>query len=224
MGPGPQFEEFRNRLAAAGLRYSDFELLDASDPDRHIALISRFPIVARHSMADISYEINGVREKVKRGILDVTIQINARWEVRVLGVHLKSKLPSPDQAESLVRRNEAHLLRAHIASILAENPKTNLVVFCDFNETKDQPSLQEILGPRGAPDALVDLTLADSLGDRWTHYWKVDDVYARIDYLLVSRAFSPRVVRDRSYVYRSPVWNIASDHRPVVATFHVPDR
>ena len=224
MGPPPQFEEFRKRLADAGLHYSDFELVEASDPDRHLALVSRFPIVARQSLADVPYESNGAREKVKRGFLDVTVQVNDRWRVRIVGAHLKSKRPSPGAPEEVLRRNEAHLLRNHISAILTAEPGVNLVVFGDFNDSKDQPSIQEILGRRGAPDSLLDLALEDNQGDRWTHYWKVDDGYARIDYLLVNRAFSPRVVRAQSYVYRSPIWNIASDHRPVVATFHVPEK
>ena len=223
MGPPRQFEEFRKRLTGAGLAYSDFEFLEAADPDRHLALVSRFPIVARHSQPDVPYESNGTREKVKRGFLDVTLEIQSGFRLRVVGAHLKSKRPSPGGAEDVLRRNEAHLLRNRIGEILAENPEVNLVVFGDFNDTKDQPAIQEIVGRRGAVDSLTDLAPQDELGDRWTHYWKVDDVYARIDYLFVNRALSPRVVRDRSYVYRSSFWDTASDHRPVVATFHIPE-
>jgi len=224
MGPPRQFEDFRKRLSAAGLNYTDFELVEASDPSRHLALVSRYPIVARQSQTDVAYECNGLREKVKRGFLDVTVRIGDAFFVRILGAHLKSKLPSPDAREDLLRRNEAHLLRNRIAEVLATEPKPNLIVFGDFNDTKDQPAIQEIAGRRGAPDALADLAPEDSLGDRWTHYWKVDDVYARIDYIFVNRDFSPRTVRAKCYVYRSPTWNEASDHRPVVAAFHIPEK
>lgn len=224
MGPPRQFEDFRNRLSQAGLNYTDFEFVEGTDPDRHLALVSRYPIVARQSQVEIAYECNGVREKVKRGFLDVTVRIGDVFTLRFVGAHLKSKRPSPDAREDLLRRNEAHLLHNRISQILGTDPAPNLVVYGDFNDTKDQPGVQEVAGRRGAPDALADLAPADSQGDRWTHYWKVDDVYSRIDYIFVNRAFSPRVVRAKCYVYRSPSWNEASDHRPVVATFHIPDK
>jgi endonuclease/exonuclease/phosphatase family metal-dependent hydrolase len=222
MGGGPQFEEFRKRLSDAGLGYTDFEYVDGPDPDRRLALASRFPIVARQSLVDVSYESDGAWEKVRRGFLDVTIRVNGQL-VRLVGAHLKSKLPGAGNEEAM-RRNEAHLLRNHVSEILAADPGANLLVYGDFNDTKDQPCIQEVAGRRGSPEALSELALADSQGDRWTQYWNVEDVYSRIDYLFVNRALSPRVVSARCYVYRSPVWNEASDHRPVVATLHFPDQ
>ena len=224
MGPPVQFDDFRKRLSDAGLGYTDFEFVNGADPDRHLALASRFPIVAHQSMPDVSYESNGVREKVKRGFLDVTVRINDHFLLRILGAHFKSKRPGPEGEEDLLRRNEAHLLRNHISEILATDPTVNLLVYGDFNDTKDQPAIQEIAGRRGTSEALAELALTDNLGDRWTHYWKVDDVYARIDYIFVDRALSPHVLHDQSYVYRVSNWNDASDHRPVVAAFHATDK
>ena len=37
-----------------------------------------FPIVARNSRGDVPYELDGKPEKVKRGFLDVTVQVNRR--------------------------------------------------------------------------------------------------------------------------------------------------
>ncbi len=219
MGAGPQFDDFCKRLAAAGLGYTDFEFVDGPDPDRHLALLSRFPIVSRQSLKDLSFAASGTREKVRRGFLDVAVRLADGFVVRFVGAHLKSKLVNPEDEETL-RRNEAHLLRNHVSGILKTDPGLKLVVYGDFNDTKDQPAVQEVAGRRGEPDALVSLALADSEGDRWTHYWKADDVYSRIDYIFVSRALSQNVVSGSSYVYRSAAWNQASDHRPVVATFH----
>ena len=222
MGTAPQFEEFRKRLEAAGLGYRDFEWVESPDSARHLALVSRFPIVERHSVADLPYESHGTRQKVRRGFLDVTVQVNPSFRLRIVGAHLKSQRPSPEGSPDLERRQEAHLLRQHLEEILAAAPASPLLVFGDFNETKEQPSIQEITGRRGSPEALTELRLADSVGDRWTYYWKADDVYSRIDFLFVNRALAPRVVLDQSGVYRSPIWNRASDHRPVIATLHPP--
>ncbi|MEI6562283.1 MAG: endonuclease/exonuclease/phosphatase family protein [Verrucomicrobiota bacterium] len=222
MGSAPQFKEFRKRLEAAGLGYCDFEWVESADPARHLALVSRFPIVARQSVADLPYESHGMRQKVRRGFLDVTVEIHAGFRLRIVGAHLKSKRPSPEGAPDLERRQEAHLLRQHIDEILAAEPAIPLLLFGDFNDTKEQPTIQEITGRRGATEALTELRLADSVGDRWTYYWKADDVYSRIDFLFVNRALAPRVVHERSGVYRSPLWNQASDHRPLFATIHPP--
>jgi len=223
MGSTPHFEEFRKRLGDAGLGYCDFEFVDGPDPARHLALASRFPIVERHSLADVPCEAeNAIRRKVRRGFLDVTVQVNPAFRLRILGVHLKSKLFTPEGAPDLERREEAHLLRKHIDEIQAADPSMPLLVFGDFNDTKDQPSLREVTGVRGAPGSLTALPLADSVGDHWTYYWKVEDVYERIDYLLVNRALAPKVVSAGCGIYRSSIWNLASDHRPVFATFHPP--
>ncbi|MDD5350848.1 MAG: endonuclease/exonuclease/phosphatase family protein [Chthoniobacteraceae bacterium] len=223
MGPAPQFAEFRQRLDAAGLGYVDAEWVDAADPTRHLALVSRFPIVARQSVADAPYESGGVRMKVRRGFLDVTVEIAPGCRVRIVGAHLKSRLALPGAGNpDLERRQEAHLLRKHLDEILAADPAVPLLVYGDFNDTREQPAIREILGIRGSPQALTDLRLADAQGDRWTYYWKTDDVYSRIDFLFVNRALAPWVVAARSGVYRSPLWNVASDHRPVFATLHPP--
>jgi len=220
MGASPQFAEFRQRLDAAGLGYCDAEWVESADPSRHLALVSRFPIVSRQSVADAPYETDGVLHKVRRGFLDVTVQIAPACRLRIVGAHLKSKLAAPGGNPELERRQEAHLLRKHLDEILAADPTQPLLVFGDFNDTREQPAIQEIVGLRGSPGALSELRLADPQGDRWTYYWKVDDVYSRIDFLFVNRALAPWVVAARSGVHRSPVWNQASDHRPVFTTLH----
>src|SRR5258707_15029444 len=49
MGSPGQFESFRQRLAQEGITFVDVEYVSGPDPDRHIALLSRFPIISRHS-------------------------------------------------------------------------------------------------------------------------------------------------------------------------------
>lgn len=53
IGTPAQFEDLRRRLHKAGLDYEDAEYLSGADPSRHLALLSRFPIVERHSLGDI---------------------------------------------------------------------------------------------------------------------------------------------------------------------------
>ncbi len=217
MGTRDRFEDFQKRLAEAGLRYPDSEFVEAADAERHLALFSRFPIVARNSQLNVSYELNGKVEKVRRGFLDVTVQVNPSYQLRLVGVHLKSKLPVPE-GEALIRRYEAQALRQHLDKIMAEHPAVNLACYGDFNDTKNEPIFREITGVRGSPTYMADLWARDALGDRWTHYWKTADQYSRIDYIFVSPGLFREVVKDKSIVYRGPDWETASDHRPVQAS------
>jgi endonuclease/exonuclease/phosphatase family metal-dependent hydrolase len=214
MGRLDQFEDFKKRLAQAGLGFTDFEYVPGPDADRHLALLSRLPIIARHSVADVPYELNGTPQKVKRGFLDVTVRVNESYELRLVGVHLKSKRPVP-AGEELQRRREAQLLRQHAEEILTADPAVNLLLYGDFNEVKSEPAIQAITGPRGSPQHFTELSLQDSQGDRWTQYWKASDLYSRLDYFFVSPGLAREIVLPHSGIYRSEFWNKASDHRPI---------
>ena len=214
MGSPERFEDFKKRLNDAGLGYRDFEYVQAVDEDRHLALLSRFPIVARQSRADVPFELDGKPEKVRRGILDVTIQVNPDYQLRMVGAHLKSKLPVPE-GEAIIRRLEAMKLREHLEKILQADAEVNLVCYGDFNDTKNEPMFAEVSGVVNTATRLTALLARDALGDRWTYYWKTADLYSRIDYLFVSPALVGEVVKSKSRVYRGDDWNDASDHRPV---------
>ncbi len=214
MGPPEQFLEFQERLRVAGLGYLDAAYVEGVDKHRHVALLSRFPIVARTSKSDVRYELNGMLERVQRGFLDVTVRVNPQYELRLVGAHLKSKLAAPE-GEAEMRRHEAQLLRKHVAAILASEPEVNLLLFGDFNEHRNEPAILEIMGVRGSASYLADLQAADSQGDRWTHYWKTADVYSRLDYLFASPGLLREVERDKTLIYRGADWAEASDHRPV---------
>ena len=217
MGGPEDFEDFKTRLKEAGLGFTDSEYVEAADPERHLALLSRFPIVSRQPMKDVSFVLGGRQEKVRRGFLDVTVEVSPGFQLRLVGAHLKSKLATPE-GDALLRRQEAQLLREHLTQVMSADPGVNLFVYGDFNDTKNEPAIQEIMGPKGAADHLYDLWLNDRVGDRWTHYWRVADTYERIDFMFANRTLLPKVDHDKSGIYRSDYWNDASDHRPLIAT------
>jgi endonuclease/exonuclease/phosphatase family metal-dependent hydrolase len=214
MGSPAMFERFRSELKGAGVDLPHTEYVEAGDEDRHLALLSRYPIVARDSQIDLRFELNGREESVRRGVLDVTVQVNGQYRLRCVGVHLKSKLPTP-QGEALIRRFEAQKLRQHLDRILAADPKANVICYGDFNDTRNEPMFQQVIGTRGSRGFLTDLPCVDAFGDRWTHYWSTADQYSRIDYLFASPGLLPEVNLTGSRVYRSNDWNVASDHRPI---------
>ena len=224
MGDREDFRHFKDKLAKAGLEYPHGELTYGADPVRHVGVLSKFPIIARNSQTDLTYKIGKQELPLQRGILDVTIQVTKDYQMRLLGIHLKSKREVEEADQSLMRRNEAELLRSHIEGILKETPAINLLVFGDFNETRNELPIKVIRGRYRSPAALTDIQLSDDRGERWTYYWRYADQYSRFDYVFASKGILPEIQSEKSYIDSSPGWFQASDHRALVISVLPKDR
>ncbi len=217
MGAPEDLAALQQRLKEAGLELSHSEWVQAADTDRRLALLSRFPIVARQSQPRLSYLLDESKLPVQRGFLDVTLQITAEYQLRCIGTHLKSRRDVPEANEALMRRNEAHLLRQHVDGVLTAAPKTNLLVYGDFNDTRDQPPVRAVAGTRTADTALTPVAPADDTGERWTYYFAGSDTYSRIDFLLASKGLNPELDDKQCRIYSGADWSLASDHRAITA-------
>lgn len=224
IGDRTQLDDLRGRLKAAGLDYPYIEWHEGLDPARHVALLSRFPIVAHDSQDRVAFEINGQPNGIQRGILDVTIEPEPGYRVRLLGLHLKSRRLTPAVDETALRAKESWFVRQALDAIFAQTPDTRLLLFGDLNDTRDQYPIREICGPRGAPGRLTDIPLADSRGERWTHDYRTADDYSRIDYFLASPRLWPEIDRKKSGIDDSPQWSDASDHRAIFVTIRPPKK
>lgn len=222
MGDEEMLEDFHTKLKVAGLDYPYREWVKGSDPARHLALFSRFPIVARNSRDDVPFELNGTRQCMERGILDVTIQLSDTYRLRLVGAHLKSKreIPGIDQQE--LRAREAVSLRDHLNKILNAAPSENLMLFGDLNEAKNEYAVKELIGSSKDPRRMKDLFLTDRYGYCWTHFWSAADIYSRIDYMMASSGLLPEIVMEKSGVSSSRIWYKASDHRAIFSTIKIP--
>jgi endonuclease/exonuclease/phosphatase family metal-dependent hydrolase len=224
IGGAEDVTALQQRLKAAGLDLPHSELVLAADDERRLALLSRFPIVARQSQARLSYLLDDTRLPVQRGFLDVTLQITESYRLRCLGAHLKSRRGVPEANEGLMRRNEAHLLRRYAEDILTRDPDVNLLVYGDFNDTREQAAIRAVQGMRGSDLFLTPLAAEDDRGERWTHYFQETDTYSRFDYLLASRALLPETDPKQYRIPSGPDWSGASDHRPVSMVLTPVDR
>ena len=224
MGDEPVLEEFRARLKAAGLDYPNKEWVKGTDAVRHVALLSRFPIVARNSRDEVPFELNGKQARIGRGILDVTVKLADNYLLHLVGAHLKSRREVPEFDQVEMRAKEAWYLRDHLDKILRANPEEKLLLFADMNDTKNEYPVKELLGASRDPLRMKDLFLTDYYGYRWTHYWPAADIYSRIDYLMVSQGLWPDINMDKSGISSSRVWYKASDHRAVFTTIKVPEK
>lgn len=223
---GPAYvQDFQARLNKAGIDLPHVERVDAAtEYERNLALLSRFPIVARNSRDDLSYLIGDQRLPFQRGVLDVTIAPNPHYRLRLVGLHLKSKREVPEADQALMRRNEARLARQHIDAVLQREPGVNLVVYGDLNDTKNEAPVRTLRGRYRSDGYLSAINLEDSSGFRWTHYWNYADIYARLDYVLASKGMVPEIDKKKSFIPHAEDWYLASDHRPLVVTIKAKDQ
>ena len=222
MGKTNDFAEFAAGLRAKGLDFPYQEWVQGADADRHVCLLSRFPIVTRQPQTNDTYLVDGKTTHVQRGFLDVMVKVNESYSFRALVAHLKSKRRSDYGDQAAMRLEEARLLRAHIGQILKESPAQNLVAMGDFNDTPDSEPIQVILSDPTVH--LFALHPLDSTGKDGTHFWRARNEYSRIDYLVVSPGMSNEYVEGSARIADVPAWKTASDHRLLYGQFYDHDR
>jgi endonuclease/exonuclease/phosphatase family metal-dependent hydrolase len=228
--------ELRDSLKAEGLDLPFWEHIPAFDTNIQVAVLSRFPFTARRPHTNENFLLSGRRYQVSRGFAEVDVQVNTNYAFTLFAAHLKSKRAVGMADDAELRLEEARLLRDKIDARLAANPQANFMVLGDFNDTKESASTKAILG-RGK-HKLVDTRPAERNGDQacvskpadeprdvaWTYYYSHADTYTRIDFILLSPGMAREWVTNETYVLTLPGWGVASDHRPIVATFEAADR
>ena len=236
MGSTNALKELRSALKGQGMDYPHWEHVSGWDTNIHVAVLSKFPLVNRKPHTNDSYLLQGRRLHVSRGFAEVDVKVNAGYTFTLFVAHLKSKRPIPGSDEAEMRIQEAVLLREHIDARLKAKPTANIVVVGDLNDIKDSKGVRPIIG-RGK-NKLVDTRPAERNGDTtagnhpsydppkvtWTYFYGKEDVYSRIDYILLSPGMAKEWQQERTYVLSVPNWGLASDHRPVVAGFVAEDR
>jgi endonuclease/exonuclease/phosphatase family metal-dependent hydrolase len=233
MGTTNALLELRASLKAGGLDFPFWEHVEGFDTNIHVAVLSRFPILARHPHTNDAFLLDGRRFRVSRGFAEMEIQVSTNFAFTLIGVHLKSRRLVPDADESELRLAEAKVLRGIIDQHFSADPDTDLVVLGDLNDVPNSASTRAVMG-RGR-FRLFDTRPAEWNGDdgsgpeahhpprsiAWTHFYGVDDTYSRIDYILLSPGMKRHWLADGTYIPTIPNWGIGSDHRPVLASFTV---
>jgi endonuclease/exonuclease/phosphatase family metal-dependent hydrolase len=228
--------ELRASLKSEGLDYPYWEMVNGFDTNIHVAVLSRFTFVNRRPHPDEVFLLSGRKFRVSRGFAEVDVRVSARYDFTLIATHLKSRREVPEADEAELREQEATVLRGIIEARLTANPDVNLVALGDFNDLRDSRTVKTILG-RGK-NSLIDVRPVERTGDvsgaiaadapprnvAWTYYFAKDDTYSRIDYILLSRGMAREWQRDGTYVLALPEWGVASDHRPIIASFVAEDR
>jgi endonuclease/exonuclease/phosphatase family metal-dependent hydrolase len=236
IGGADALEELRASLKDAGWDYPYHELAAGFDTNIYVAVLSRYPIVARRSHTNENFLLRGRRFRVSRGFAEVDIRVNSSYTFTLIAAHLKSRREIPDADPSDLREQEALILRRIIDARLHARPEANLVIVGDFNDVKDSKSIRILMG-RGSR-SLADARPAERNGDRrpaseprlasrsvtWTYHFARDDTYSRVDYILMSPGMAREWNADSTYVLAMAGWGLASDHRPIVAGFAAEER
>jgi endonuclease/exonuclease/phosphatase family metal-dependent hydrolase len=231
IGGEPALNDFLAHLKKAGLNYSFGTVMYGADRTRHIGCIAKFaPIFVRKNY-DLTYNIKPKSGKelekvyVQRGFLHVLFDIDG-YKLNIINAHFKSRLPNPRYNQTDMRRLEARLLKYYVNALIKKFPKANVLVTGDLNDVYSSNPLVTLRGVnQKQPKRLYDLKPVDSGGASWTHWWKKEDSYGRIDYLLASSSLLPEIDFEKTEIYHNPdFWLYASDHRPVMTVINTKDK
>jgi endonuclease/exonuclease/phosphatase family metal-dependent hydrolase len=231
MGTTNALLELRDSLKAEGLDFPYWDHVSGWDTNIHIAVLSKFPILASHPHTNEEFLLDNKRFRVSRGFAELEIQPATNFTFTVIVAHLKSRLPDSGTDPDEQRLEEAKVLRHIIDQHLKANPSAKFIVLGDLNDDRDSDSVRQIIG-RGKLK-LVDTRPAERNGDdttpvppyneprnvAWTYFYGKSDTYSRIDYILLSPAMARDWLPNKTYASAVPNWGVASDHRPIVAAF-----
>ncbi len=215
IGKQADLVNLQKRLTSIGVNLPYLHRVHGSDRTRALGLLSRFPIVKTSTPKEINYTIESIPFSISRGILDATVELPHR-NLRLLGIHFKSKRPIKDADQALMRRNESLLMRKHIKDIMQSSPDTYLLAYGDFNDTKKSKSVSSLRGRSNSSSYMHIVELLDQRGESWTHHWKHEDIYSRIDFVMANPKLKPFINSKESKLIDPKNWEIASDHRAML--------
>jgi endonuclease/exonuclease/phosphatase family metal-dependent hydrolase len=220
---GPEYmAELRRDLRTEGLDYPHVALASAADDARRLAILSRRPLVSVVTHDDLTFKYFGAPETVKRGLLEATIT-TAAGDLVLFALHLKSRFTErPDDPLSALRRaGEATAIRDRILRRFPTPGTVRFIVLGDCNDSRTSRPLA-FLQKRGRTDIATLLAGADSRGEVWSHAFRREETYSRVDQILVSPGLLPAVRDGVARIYDGPGVREASDHRPVYVVLERP--
>lgn len=215
MGGPKALEDLQKRLRARGINYPHARVLTRNGEDRALAVLSMHPIVQDHSRPNCNLA-GSKRQKMLRGILDVTVKVGDNRYFRIVGAHLKSRVAKDADAANARRAAEAKTLAFYLQQEMRKQPKMPFIVYGDWNDGPADASLKVLKHGISKDSALSQVKAKDSRGQSWTIYYSAADQYNVFDQIYVnSVARSRRGRKCESGVIDTPSAELASDHRAV---------
>lgn len=222
IGSRMHLEELRRDLSNEGLDYKGSAWLEAHDSERHVAALWKSDLevqVVNHANLPIKYM--GKVDFVKRGMLELKISgEEGTWSL--FNLHLKSKYTNfkSDPLSTLRRTLEGRSARDKIIKLFPELERERFLIVGDLNDSPVSGALRA-LAKKGDRVLSIPIECVDSNGSRWTHYYKKEDSYTRIDYFLRSPGWTE--LRNVSgQIFSRPDYYEGSDHRMIWVDMTIP--
>lgn len=218
--------ELRAALKKEGLDFPYWQHVKGWDHNLHVAFLSKVPFTAVRHHTRENFLLHGRRYHVLRGFGEVEVLFESR-RISLITTHLKSKRQSAEADQEEFRLEEATLLREKIDEHFQRDAKANVIVLGDFNDGVGTRVYSTLIGK--GRNRLFDTRPHERNGDthpnpnpryeprriHWTHYYAKEELYSRIDMILLSPALKKNYRPEQSYVLALKNWGTASDHRPV---------
>lgn len=220
MGSEPFLKELQADLRSEGSDFAFTFLMQGADPVRHIAVLSKEPIIQGISHDGISFSfLKNEKMLVRRGLLELRLKTEGiEWSL--FGVHLKSRRShsGEDFESSKQRLGEACAIKDKIKERYSDSKKGYYMIVGDFNDYPKSKTLKHFLKFRKQEFSIM-LSAADSREELWTHYREGYGSYSQIDYILVSPNLLSKVKTKRAFIADAPFALKGSDHRMVYTDF-----
>lgn len=218
MGAQAYLDELRRDLKAEGLDYPHAALATAADADRHLAVLSKRPLKSVVTHTDLQFTYFGGKETVKRGLLEATVSTES-GDVTIFALHLKSRFTErPDDPQSAVRRaGEATAIRDRVLTRFPNPTTARFIVLGDCNDSRSSKA-STFLQKRGKTVISTIVPATDSRGELWSHAYRREESYSRVDQIFVSPGLKAAVNGGVGGIYDGDGVREASDHRPVLIT------
>lgn len=224
MGGAGHLEELRRDLQREGCDYPHVALANAADADRHLAILAKRPLMGVTTHTDLQFTYFGAKETVKRGLIEATVATVA-GDVTVFGLHLKSRFTDrPDDPLSGIRRaGEATAIRDRILQRFPRAAEARFVVLGDCNDGRTSKAVA-FLQKRGRTELTTLLAATDTRGEVWSHFYRREETYSRVDQIFVSPALATSVEGGTARIYDGDGVRDASDHRPLYVVLKLEPR
>ena len=187
IGSEEHLEELRRDLANEGLVYSGSAWLEAHDSERHVAALWNGEIqIEVRVHRDLPIKYRGELDHVKRGLLELRI-VDDHGSWSLFNAHLKSKYTTvkSDPLSNERRTLEGRAVRDRIIKQFPDLENRRYLIVGDLNDSPVSGALRA-LGKKGKRILSIPIEFSDESGARWTHYYKKEDSYSRIDFMLRS--------------------------------------
>ncbi len=216
MGSIDFLEELRADMAREGIYYNYVVHLRGADRDRQLAVLSRHAPQKVVEHKDLNFKYFEAREVVKRGMLEMSFELDDGQTFQLFAVHLKSRyaVKKEDEGSEMRRVREAEACRNRIIERTHDIGQGHYMILGDFNDHPSSASLRRFYR-RGDLEIGTLVPAADSRGEVWTYYFDNEARYEAVDGIIASPLMMPRVMDGRAYIVDSAGALSGSDHRMV---------